>query len=243
MKKIYNKKNKVKKTFSIVKLLILLGIIIGIPTIIYFLFPEYIQQFKTLDGVNAFLAKYKTASIYVYIGLQILQLIVSVIPGQILQFAAGYAYTFWFGFLYSFIGIIIGTTLTFYLSRLLGKDAMHVIFGEEKINRFVNLLNSKKAYIILFVLFVIPGFPKDLVTYAAGVSEIKIKPFLILSLVGRTPALMTTIMMGSMFHNGSYLGLIILGILAVIAFILGILNRHKLINYTDVAYEKLIKSK
>lgn len=235
------RRNYLKMVLSIVKLMLLLCLIIGIPALVYFLFPETIQQFKTMEGVNAFLAQYKTISVFVYIGLQILQVIVSVIPGQILQFAAGYAYAFWFGFLYSIIGVGLGTTATFCLARVLGKDAMHVIFGEEKISKFVELLNSKKAYMILFVLFVIPGFPKDLVTYAAGVSEVKLKPFLILSLVGRTPAMMATIMMGSMFHNGSYFGLIVLGILAVLSFILGFLYRQKLIQYVDIIYLKLVK--
>lgn len=236
-------KNKLKKVMAMVKLLLLVALVIGIPTLVYFLFPDFVEQFKTMDGANAFLAQYKTASIFVYIGLQIVQIIVSVIPGQILQFASGYAYTFWFGFLYSIIGIALGTILTFCLARALGTDAMHLIFGEEKINKFVNLLNSKKAYIVLFVLFVIPGFPKDLVTYAAGVSEVKIKPFVILSLVGRTPSLMTTIMMGSMFHNNSYFGLIVLGIVAIVTCLAGLLNRHKLIIWADLIYEKLAKSK
>ena len=87
--------------------------------------------------------------------------------------------------------------ITFYLARLLGKDAMHLIFGEERIGKFIHHLNSKRAFAIILVLFLIPGFPKDLITYAAGVSEVKMKPFLLLSLVGRTPAMMGTVMMGS----------------------------------------------
>jgi len=236
------KRSKIRIVISIVKLIILLVMVIVMPLYVYFYFPELIDHFRSLEAINAFLLQYKTLSIFVYIGLQILQIVISVLPGQALQFAAGYAYTFWFGYLYSVIGVLLGTVLTFYIARVLGKDAMHVIFGEEKLSKFVHILNSKRALTILFVIFLIPGIPKDLFTYAAGVSEIKIKPFLMLSLIGRTPAMMGSIMMGSMFHKGSYTGLIILCIIAVIACIAGILQRDKLIKWSNKAYNKIVNN-
>ncbi len=235
------KKTKSNKWIAIAKLIVLLLIVVGIPMFIYYMFPDFIKQFKTMEGVNAFLAQYKTASIFIYIALQAIQIIISVIPGQILQFSAGYAYAFWLGYLYSMIGIFFGTVLTFYLAKTLGTDAMYAIFGEKKIDKFIKILNSKKAYVIIFVLYVVPGFPKDLITYAAGVSNIKLKPFLIIALVGRTPALMGTILMGSMFRNGSYLGLIILGIIVAVICVLCFIKREKLMDLADKAYDKLLK--
>lgn len=234
-----NQKKHLNTIVSILKLLILLGIIIGLPVYVYFTYPELINRFKSLDEINQLLSQYKTASIFAYIGLQIFQIIVSVLPGQALQFAAGYAYPFWLGFLYSVIGVALGTVITFYLARLLGKEALHVIFGEEKFSRFVHTLNTKRSFLVLFVIFLIPGIPKDLFTYAAGVSEFRILPFLLLSLIGRTPAMMGSIMMGSMFYNGSYFGLVILGGVAVIAFIAGIVHRDKLVKWTDQFYNKM----
>jgi len=239
--KVRKKRKKQLRTFiSVLKLLILLFFVIIIPVYIFIQYPELINHFRSLNKINAFLLQYKTASIFVYIGLQVLQIVVSILPGQALQFAAGYAYSFWLGYLYSIIGVTAGTLVTFYLSRLLGKDALHIIFGEERFSKFVHALNSKKSCFILFAIFLIPGIPKDLFTYAAGVSEIRIKPFLLLSLVGRTPAMMGSVMMGSMFHNGSYFGLIILSIIAAILFIAGILQRGKLIQWTDKCYNKMI---
>lgn len=233
------RKQKLRRALSIFKFMLLIGIALGIPAAIYFLHPEIIHEFSSLERINALLESYHTASIFVYIGAQIIQILISVIPGQMLQFAAGYAYSFWFGFLFSIIGIALGTLLTFYLSRLLGKDAMHLIFGEEKITHFVTLLSSKKAYMVIFILYLIPGFPKDLITYAAGVSEIQIRPYLILSLVGRTPALMVTIMMGSMTRTESYLGVVLL-IAAVSVICLFCAVKHKqLIAYSDRLYDRL----
>ena len=230
-----------RKILSVIKLLILLTIVIGLPLYIYFENPALIEQFRTMEGVNEYLSRYKTSSIFVFIGLQIVQIIISIIPGQFIQFAGGYAYGFWLGYLFAMIGIAIGTVFTFYLARILGKGALHVLFGEERIAKFVKQLNSKRAFAILAVLFLIPGFPKDLITYAAGVSEFGIKPFLLLSLIARSPALMGTIMMGSMLRDGSYLGLIILSVIAVILFIACFIKRRELTAYADKIYDKLIR--
>lgn len=237
-----NRKKRIRTFVSVLKLLILCGIVIGIPLYVYFTCPELIDRFKSLDEINKLLKQYKTASIFLYIGLQVFQIVVSVLPGQALQFAAGYAYSFWFGFLYSIIGVALGTVITFYLARILGKDALHVIFGEEKFSKFLHMLNRKRSFVVLFVIFLIPGIPKDLFTYAAGVSEIRIVPFLVLSLVARTPAMIGSIIMGSMFQSKSYVGLILLGAVAVILFIAGILKRDKLIKWSDRFYSRMVKT-
>jgi len=234
------RKKTITTAVSVVKLLILLGIVVGLPVFVYFNYPELIDRFRSLEEINKLLKQYKTASIFIYIGLQVFQIIVSVLPGQALQFAAGYAYHFWLGFLFSVIGVALGTVITFYLARLLGKDALHVIFGEERFSKFVHTLNSKRSFIVLFVIFLIPGIPKDLFTYAAGVSEIRIIPFLLLSLIGRTPAMIGSILMGSMFYNGSYIGLIIMGAAAVTLFVLGLINRNKMVKWTDRFYNRLM---
>ena len=209
-----------RKFLSIFKFIILLAIVIGLPAYVYFEHYDFLEQFYTTEGVNLFLEKYKTASILVYIALQILQIVISIIPGQFIQFAGGYAYSFWLAYLLSIIGIACGSTIAFYLSRILGRDAMYLIFGEERISKFIEQLNSKRAFAVLFVLFLIPGLPKDLVTYAAGLSHIKLKPFLMLSLTARTPALMGTIAAGSMLYERSYVGLGILAAIAIALFII-----------------------
>lgn len=236
------KKKRIKIIFSFVKLLLLIAIVIALPIYIYFNHHDLIDRFNSLDEINLLLDEYKIASVFIYIGLQIFQIIVSILPGQALQFSAGYAYGFWIGFLLSMIGVMLGTIITFYLARLLGKEALYIIFGEEKFSKFVHTLNTKKSYLILFVIFLIPGIPKDIFAYAAGISEIRITSFLLISLVGRTPAMIGSLMMGKMFYNESYVGLIILGILAAVLFIAGIANRKNLMKWIDQVYFKMAEN-
>ena len=100
-------------------------------------------------------------------------------------------------------------------------------------------LNSKRAYMIVFILYLIPGLPKDVVSYAAGVSEMKFKPFILLSLTGRLPGMMGSIMIGSMWNKGEYFGMIALGVIAVAAFVLCIVFRKKINQFLDKAYDKI----
>jgi uncharacterized membrane protein YdjX (TVP38/TMEM64 family) len=240
---IFFKVSVMKTVLSVLKLLILIGITIGLPAYVLVTHPEMIESFKSVDGVNAFLAEYETASIFAYIGMQIIQIVISVIPGQFIPIAGGYAYGFWFGYFFSIIGIAAGTAVAFGLARVLGRDALHLLFGEEKVTKFINHLNSKRAFAVLVVLYAIPGLPKDIVTYAAGVSEFGFKPFMILSLIARTPALMCTVMIGSMLNKGSYLGIIILGVSAILLCVILFIKREQLIHYVDTLYQKLITPK
>ena len=106
-----NKLRKLKTAVSILKLLILIGIVVGIPLYLYFYHREFITEFKSLDDITAFLQKYKLASIPIYIGLQALQIIISILPGQAFQLAAGYLYKFLFGLTFSLAGAALGTTI------------------------------------------------------------------------------------------------------------------------------------
>jgi uncharacterized membrane protein YdjX (TVP38/TMEM64 family) len=228
---------------AILKLIILIGLIAGLSILFYLYYPEFAHKFEDIDDLKGFLIQYQAFGIVIYIFLQILQVVISVIPGQILQFAAGYVYGFFLGTVLSMLGVALGTIITFYIARILGKDAMHIIFGERRITKFVQLLNQKRSYIILLIFFAIPGLPKDLMTYAAGISEIKLKPFLILSLAGRAPALMVTVAMSRMLYNGSYLELILLILAMVFLFVFCIIKKSELIKLGNKFYDKMLHAK
>lgn len=240
----YNNENlrrKFKVFSSIFKLFLLLIILIGLPLYIYFFQYDLIQQFSTIEAVEAFFEEYKAQSIFVYIGIQIVQIIICIIPGQWLQFAAGYMYGFWMGYLWSFVGALLGTVITYYLAKILGHDAMHLIFGEEKVRQLLKKFNSKKAIIIVFIFYLIPGAPKDLCSYVAGISEMKLKAFLVVSIIGRTPGMMGSLLMGQQVEVGGYTTAIIIGVLAVILFLLGIVFRKTITDYMDRIYDKLMR--
>ncbi|MBK5246527.1 MAG: VTT domain-containing protein [Peptostreptococcaceae bacterium] len=239
------KEEKTKKRLKLIviffKFLILLIFLIGIPFYVFYFHRELIQTFDSLDSISVFLLEYKSASIFAYIGFQIIQIIIFIIPGQAIQFAGGYLFSFWLGFFITFIGVALGTVITFYLARVLGKDAIHLMIGEERTHHYIEKFNSKKVFMVIFVIFLIPGIPKDAVTYIAGVSDMEARPFIIISLLGRLPAMIGSVMIGSMLKSGSYIGVVIISVVAIICFVLGIVFKNKLIGKSDKFYHKVTK--
>ncbi len=230
---------KSKVAVSIFKFLILITIVVAIPVYIAVCKWDLIQSFGSLDEVVDFLKGYKAESILVYVGMQVLQIVVSIIPGQAFQFAAGILYGFLLGLLLSIIGAVIGTTITFYLAKILGQDALHLFFTEEKFNYFVERLNSKKAYTLVLLIYLIPGLPKDIMSYAAGVSSMNFKAFLAISVVGRLPGMAGSLLVGALYFKGHYVAMWIVAAAAVIAFFLCIIKRKKIFEYMDRFYEKI----
>ena len=231
--------SKKKVAIAILKLILLILIVVLIPLYLYFYQQDFLMRFRDFNDIVSFLDRYKLQSIPIYIILQIAQIVISVLPGQFFQLAAGYLYTFWPALLFSCIGAFLGTTITFWLAKGLGSDFVHIFFEKDKTEDYVKRLNSKRAYTIVFLLYAIPGIPKDVVSYAAGLSEMKYKAFIILSTIGRLPGMMGSIMIGSMWHKEEYVGMIILAIIAVVAFCSCIIYRKKLHELLDKAYDKL----
>jgi len=234
-------KERLKKLIIWLKFGFLIVIVVVVPLVVYFNYRELIDDFGSLEKINMFLSRHKVESIFVYLGLQVAQIVICILPGQVLQVAGGYVFHFGLGFLLTMIGAAIGTVLTFYIARVLGKDAMYLIFDEEKLNKYIDKLNSKRALLFILVMYLIPGIPKDLFAYAIGVSNMRFMPFLIVSLIGRAPAMMGSVIMGAMLETGSYTGVIILFAIAVILCILGAWKHKQLHEWIDKKYVKMMK--
>ena len=132
----------------------------------------------------------------------------------------------------------MGTCVSFYLAKILGKDAVHLFLGEEKTSYYLQRLNSRKAYTIVFLIYLIPGIPKDIVSYVAGISEMKFKPFLAFSLVGRIPGMTGSLLIGALYMREHFIMMGVVAAIAVIAFILCLVYRKKLQAYIDRFYDR-----
>lgn len=234
-------RRRVRILSTVLKFALLLIILVGIPLYIFLCHPEVIEFMSSIDNINALFEEYKGYSILVYIAAQVLQIIICVIPGQMLQFAAGYAFGFWLGLLFSLIGAAIGAVVSYYLAKLLGQGILYLIFDEDQMENFIGKLNSKKAIIAVLVIYLIPGLPKDACSYAAGISNMKLKAFLVVSLIGRTPAMAGSLLIGNQVELGSYTAAIIIGAVAIILCVLGAVFRSRITDLLNKAYDKLYK--
>jgi uncharacterized membrane protein YdjX (TVP38/TMEM64 family) len=246
MKKLLNEEEKaklqkkIKLATTIFKFTLLIAIVVGLPLYIWFFHHDLITRFSSISSIKAMADQYKIEGVFIYLAAQIVQIIICIIPGQWIQLGAGFTYGFWIGYFISLLGAFLGAVITFNLAKWLGRDAMHMIFGEEKITKYIEQFNSKRAVIIVFLIYLIPGVPKDLCNYAAGISEMKLKPFLIISLIARSPAMMGSILIGTQLGVGRYTLAIIIFAVAVSLFVLGIIFRKPLMAWFDRVYDKLM---
>ena len=122
----------------------------------------------------------------VFIGIQALQVIVSPIPGEITGPVGGALFGTMWGVIYSTIGLTVGTLFCFWVGRRWGEPFVRPWLSEHHWNRMNFILEAEGA-IICFILYLIPGFPKDIISYLFGISPIPFWVFAVVSTVGRLP--------------------------------------------------------
>lgn len=179
-------------------------------------FRAYIQSF----GVMGWL---------VLLGLQFLQVFIALIPGELLETAAGYAFGPVMGTVVCYVGIAAASSLVFLLTRRFGVRLVEVFISREKINelRFIN--TESKRNNLIFLIFFIPGTPKDLLTYFVGLTDIRLHVFLAISLVARIPSVISSTFGGHLLGEGQYWGAILLyGIVGIVS-LAGLLVYNKVI--------------
>jgi len=163
-----------------------------------------------------------------FILLQVIQVVIFVIPGEVVQLAGGYAFGFWLGTLYSLLGISLGSLVNFYAGRLLGRPFVESLFARERIEKVESVTGSGKGAAGFFLLFVIPGIPKDVLCYVAGVSKLRLLAFLGVSMAGRLPGILGSSYMGSAAYAGAYRGAITVLAIAAALFVFGLVFRDRI---------------
>lgn len=155
-----------------------------------------------------------------FIGMVMFQVVIALVPGEPLEIGAGYAFGAIEGTILSVIGITLGSLIVFSLVRRFGIRLVEIFFSAEKIRSLKFLQKSKKRDIIIFLVFFLPGTPKDLLTYFAGLTDIKPAHFLWLASVARLPSVITSTVGGNALGTEKYVQAII--VFAVTLLISGI---------------------
>lgn len=141
----------------------------------------------------------------VFVGLLMLQVIVAFIPGGPFELAAGYAFGIWEGFLLCMIAFLLGSAIIFVLVRKLGMKFVELFVSKKEIKELEFLKNPRKTRALAFILMVIPGSPKDALNYVAGLTNLKLSEWLGIVLIGRIPALITTVISGAAAGEKNFL--------------------------------------
>ncbi len=151
------------------------------------------------------------------IALQFVQVAIFVIPGEITQVAAGFVFGVWKGFLFSVIGILLGSAFNFCIARIVGRPTLERIISRATLEKIDKLLNSAKGKSALFLLFLLPGAPKDAMCYGAGFAKLDLIEFVIITGLARTPALLASILIGAHASTHDYRSMALTGLVLILA--------------------------
>lgn len=214
--------------------------------IVVFAFCYLDDIFKLIKDTKRFESWISSFGIWgflIFILMQILQVVIFFIPGEFVQAAGGYLYGTVLGSALSIAGIVLGSMICFTLAKVLGQPLVEAVLGKEKMLKLKKLINKRGSKITLFILFLMPGFPKDALTYVAGLTPIRFGTFLAINIIGRSPAIIGASFIGANLKQRDYSDLIIASIILVIISVFCIIKKKNIMKFVSKISGKVNKSK
>jgi uncharacterized membrane protein YdjX (TVP38/TMEM64 family) len=167
-----------------------------------------------------------------FIALQAIQVIVAPIPGQVLGVVSGYLFGAVLGTLYSILGATIGTWIALSLARRFGRPFVERVLNPSIVDRF-DRLAGEQGLLAMFLVFLIPGIPDDVICFVAGVTELDVRKLLVVSIVGRLPVTVLANMAGASIAATRYVeAAAIIGVLLLAAGY-GLLRRERVFTWIE----------
>ena len=167
------------------------------------------SEFNTIasSGVEFrdYIQSYGNYGIIVAVGIQILQVVIALIPGEFVEIGIGYAYGWFWGTILCLTGVAAGSSLIFLLVKRFGIKFVEIFVSSDKINEHKFINSEKKLKRITFILFFIPGTPKDLLTFFVGLTRMTLGEFLTITLFARIPSVVSSTLGGSFIGDGKYI--------------------------------------
>ena len=195
------------------------GYLVGKPMVEFVREPE---RFRAWVDSSGFVSR------VIFVGMVVFQLIIALIPGEPLEMGAGYAFGAWEGTILCIIGCVIGSALVFLFVRRFGVKLVEVFFPREKIRSLRFLQDSRRLNLLTFIVFFIPGTPKDLLSYFIGLTDMKLGTWLLITAVARIPSIVTSTVTGDALGLKDYqFALIAFGVTLALS-LLGILVYRRL---------------
>lgn len=178
-----------------------------------------LQQQMQSRGIGGWLA---------FLGIQILQVVVAMIPGEPVEIFAGLMYGPVWGTLSCMLGIFIGSMLVYQLVRRLGMPLVSIFLDPKRLQNFRLLQDKRRFEQLSFLLFFIPGTPKDLLTWAAGLIDIRPMRFFAISTVARLPSLLSSTLAGASLISGNFTTTVLIFVITGGISLLGVWLHRKL---------------
>jgi uncharacterized membrane protein YdjX (TVP38/TMEM64 family) len=171
--------------------------------------------------------------ILICLGIQFIQVVVAFIPGEVVQVVIGYVYGTIPGGFITLTGALLSSIFVFYLVRKLGAPFVQGMIGSKDSGRIKFLHNSKNLNSLVFILYLIPGLPKDLFNYVIPLTDMRPSAFFVLSTIARAPAIFASTFVAASFKSGDYLQMAIVAAVFGGLGLLGIVFNQRIMRFVD----------
>lgn len=180
----------------------------------YFLWP-YLAIIADPAQAEQFVRQAGAWGPIVFIAMQVAQVFFAPIPGQVTGFLGGYLFGTWLGTLYAMIGSIIGFTTLFALARYFGRPLVELMVPQDVMKRF-DYISKTHGVAALMLIFLLPVFPDDLICYLAGLTVIRLRTLVAVSIIGRFPGSLILAMLGAGVADAEYIFVVIIAALLLV---------------------------
>jgi uncharacterized membrane protein YdjX (TVP38/TMEM64 family) len=191
-------------------------------------YRELARFYSSRREVKAFLTSFGPYAPLPFIVLQALQVVFAPIPGEATGFLGGYVFGTWLGFLYSSIGLTLGSAMAFGLGRWLGAHVVRRLVSDAVYHKF-DFVARTGGELVALLFFLIPGFPKDYLCFLLGVSPVPFGTFLVITTFGRMPGTWLLSIQGAKVRSAHYLEFVIFLTLAAAAALLAYIYREAIL--------------
>lgn len=218
---------KKNKTVKIVILILIILFCIGLTIVLV----PFINSLRTEEGkewVENIMNELGIFGPVVFIIAEIAQIILAFIPGGPVEIIGGALFGPIKALIFCEIGIFLATIVVYNLVKRFGKPIVNMFVSEDKFQKFKFLNDEKKLELVVFVFLVIPGTPKDVITYIASLTDIKPLRFYILAAVARIPALTLCVLFGDSLQERNYSLAITVFLITAVIGISGILLNNRI---------------
>ena len=213
-------------------------LIMAILTVVFW---PYIARLSTKEGREAFgewIDGLGFGGWLVTLGIQLLQIFLAFIPGEPVELMLGYVWGPWLGMLTCLIGIFIGTMTIFFLVRKLGMKFIKKMVGTDDLTKYKFLSDKNRVELTVFILFFIPGTPKDALTYIAPIAPIHPLKYLLIATFARIPSIITSTLLGDSVAEGNYIMAVIVFAVTAVISVVGIIFGNKYVERRSAKKEK-----
>lgn len=222
---------KIKQS-DLIKLVGLVVFIVLITAIVVAIWPTLSIVFEPggVETLIELITSQGPLGVLILLGMQLLQIIVAFIPGEVVQIAAGMMYGPLWGSVVILVGCVLSSMVVYELVHKLGAPFVRSMVGEKQLLKFRQFELSGKFGVTVFILFLIPGFPKDVLTYIVPLSDMNLRTFLLLSTIGRTPGVIILTYAAAGLADGNIVTSVIIFVVAALIAIIVLLLRNRIID-------------